>query len=450
MNCFYIIKLPGGGEVKFSANLTRAAQTPLLDRLLRDYVALKNEALSADDLSEEAVTTAEESRDKELKAIKDQISEHINSGLSGPKVSAAISAINPELETSITEQFINRINSKIDEELTITNINDALFKILRSDATIIKRNTRGTESKISISDLLFELNKTLSQKYFQKVEVDSLIGVKSVNEQITSFNSEISKLQGANQSSDALTALKDLIGYAFPNKNGVRSTKSFYNATFNKGSLNTTIVVEDEATKTPIFFYNNSNELSLFLGIFTYLSSKLNASDVSSIVKEYNEGYTNKINLTNFDVKKFFLGYINEEGEYMDPEFFKMLSHKTGTKSAIDKIINLVADDLLVNYEPEETDEETFVTKLQKRKNQHIKVLQTLFKHISPDKYGSGTKSRMAQVLEEFNKEDQENREFLKKQRKESIQNFIHKNVINYHFDKAEEITKDDINSLQD
>lgn len=448
MKCFYIIKLPNGGEVKIPADLTKLTPTDHLQKLLENYL----DSLDAIRLQRDA--DADPETLSELEKVKNThrsaLIKYTNTGLN-PQVVVKL-GLDRDSEESLADQFVRKVNSKIDEQLTIDNLNDALYKLLKKDVRIEKKNTQGRISTISVSELLSELNKPLSTKYFSGMNVDTVLGIKSVNQYVDELKSKLDVLKHTGQPSEAIEALKEFIFYAFPNKPGVRTSESFFHASFSGTELNTSAVLEEgNERKNPIFIYNNSSELAVFLSVFSYLASKLDRESVLAIVEEFNTHYTSKIPTENFDMKKFFLGYFTDEGDFVEPGFNKMLKTKTGTKSAIDKLIDLVSDSLLNNYEIVLTEDMTmddYAKRVLNRKKSHIKIMTLLFNQISPEKYGAGVISSLQKSLERFNKEDQENRAVRRKQKMDFLEPLITR--VDYHYRQPEKIQFDTVEELQE
>lgn len=419
MKCFYYIKLPNGGEVKISANFTKLSleDEELID-LVEDYYTKKLEG-------------DEEGTRKQIT----EINKYINTGLHH---SSIISILNKETNA---EDFIRSVNNTIDKKLNISEVGDAIFSLLKKENTIIKIK-KGLSTKISLNEFLEELTKPINKKYFSSIDVNTIINMESVNDKLTDIKRISREAKEKLLNYRNLDSLYNIISSAFPIglEGELRNSKIFFNASF-EDPLHSAVVIKNDPY-LPTIFYNESNDLSLFLGVFTYYTSKLDPLKVFPLLEAYNQGYKdkNKINL-NLTMDEIFVGYIEDE-KFVDPEFFKILQHKTNTKIIIDSLIELVADKLVENST---AGKEGLIEK----KVELIKDMQRLFLFISPTKYGHDVYDFTNKAIAESDREYRENEEDYIVQKKAEISEFINKDAIDFHYSNKEEKIFDNIEDLQ-
>lgn len=460
MNCFYSIQLPDGGEVTFSANFTKIAANQNLKELVGEYLYYKNLSPPSDLETQEQIDDAVKYNQEKISELETKIRSYTNTGLHHSSIRAILNSIDNN-DPDWTDTFVNKVNAKIDETLNIDNVNDAIFKLLKKDSTITKTKN-GVTSQIDLAQFLNELRKPINKKYFYKLNINNVIGMTSVAEQLEDFDSKIGMLESIGQDSSALVALKNILSITFPNRDGIRGNKIFFNSTFDD-AINSSVVIKDPATSNPMFFYNDSNHLSIFLGLFGYNAAKVNPEALVEILNNYNSKHSNKLDLDNFDAEKFFLGYIDENDKYVDPEFTKILRFKTETRQTINAIIELTANELMNNFrsslnvnEEGITDEERgrraaqILSNMEGKRAEIIKNLQLLFKFISPDKYAVGLWTQTELDLKNFEEDKEENLRKTDKRKKSEVSKFITKDAINFHYSSSQLIDIDNAIGLQD
>jgi hypothetical protein len=110
MKCFYIIKLPNGGEVKIPADLTKLTPTDHLQKLLENYLdSLDAIRLQRDaDADPETLSQLEKAKNTHRAALI----KYTNTGLN-PNVVVKL-GLDRDSEESLADQFVRKVNSKID------------------------------------------------------------------------------------------------------------------------------------------------------------------------------------------------------------------------------------------------------------------------------------------------------------------------------------------------
>ena len=427
MDCYFSIKLPNGGEALIPAGLAKIENDEYFESLFDEYKKL-----------EESGT--EEDLDK-ITELKGKIRDLNKSGLHH-------STVNKNLEKAQSaDQFVELINEDVENKLNNTNIDQALFAFLK-DSDFYKRgkytpvttiDKNGNKKDITLDAFYKLVSNPVKKNYFNKIRLENLLGIATVEEALIEIRKNLGQQSSLQMSTDALQHLHNLIDKVFPGVNAKRN-KIFYNATF-QDKENASVVSIDESTGLPIIFYNDSSELSLFLGVFSYAATKINKEDLVKVLEEFNSkgsGEEDRIpNPESIDVQEFFLGKMTDAG-YIEPEFKKMLSVKYGIDSVF-KIISLTADTFEFEGRTAEGNKARF-----------IKGIQTLFGHIRPNTIGIGLFGNKQMYLTIAERERQENIQRKDLQIKEYFKDLISTENINYHYSPKVEIDTSDVDTLQE
>lgn len=419
MKCFYYIKLPKGGELKIPANFTKLS---LNDKTLVSY-------------TESFLQYKLEEKEESMADMKKLIRAYANIGLHHSTVDSLLD------KSSTVEDFVNQINARIDQDLKVATLNDAIFMLLKNRDVKIEKIKKGVSSKIDLAQFLEEISKKITPKYFKDLNINTIINMSSVNSKMDEVYSNIDKYERLGIGNEHMQSLYNVLSLAFPNEKGNRATKVFFNAAF-EGGTNSAVVVKNES-KLPTIFYNDSNELSLFLGVFSYYASMLDVESLYPILAEYNKGLTgeqNIIDLETLDVDKFFIGSIDDEKGFTDPGFLQLLKYKHKSKLTIDAIINLVSIKLMENSgaKPEN---------FERTRRGIIKDMQDLFGAISPNKYGHGIFDSTNAAVAQFKRDNLTNIETYHRDKRMAVKDFIASTSIDYYFSPP---TKKIFNSPED
>lgn len=418
LKCYYVIKLPKGGEVFIPANYSRIQEDPTLKELYDKFKDLTATGTQADKES--------------IKEVRAQIREHTKPGLDPLRINSLL-----EKSTSLTN-FVENVNADVDEEVNTDSLLEAINSFIfnkdffysdrYAPVEVVKGKTR---KYITLGEFYKELTKPVETKYFNQIDLKDVINVNTISSEISNLDRQIYFSIREGLSYGSLQTLRDLMDYTFPRS--IRKTPTFFNASF-ENRINTSIVLDNEETGLPIILYNDSNDLSLFSGVFAYAASKLEDSKLLPILEKFNNNFAEpKISLEDFNTKKFFLGEINEE-KYTDPDFGILLSYTSG-KQAIDSIIWLVVDSLGVK----EAD-----------KRGLREGLKSLFAQINPRKFGVKTFGANQIEINEFEQTNAENVKKKLEQDKQQMKMLINEKAINFHYNPRVLTPTEDVDAFRE
>lgn len=424
MDCYYTIKLPNGGEIQVPANLSTIEGSVSLNQLFDEYKILD--------------TSGTEEESDKIVELRDKIREKITTGLHH-------STINSVLNRAKTfKEFVELINGEVADKLHAGSIEDALFAFLKDKefykkgkyTPVIFKDDNGKEVKLTLDQFYQRVTKPISKKYFRNIKVETLLGAKTGAQMLDSIQGDIGKNLALQQSTGLLKSLNDVIYRVF--SPAELKSKIFYNTSF-RDDVNTSVVLEDESTGNPIVFYNDSNELSMFLGVFGYAAAKLSPEDVLEVIELYNEKSSDvaKINTEKLDVKKFFLGELTDTG-FIEPEFNKLYSVKYG-KNALNKLVTKVVDTL-----------EFKGNSAAAERGKLAQGMREIFGKIAPDKYGEsmfGAEFTEKIAIEaEYNEHIEAKISQLKKFYKDKFSN----TYVNFYYSAPQDVDTSTVESLQE
>ena len=417
MACYYYIKLPNGGEVKVPATLIKLSES---DKYLK-------ELLSSFD------NTAEDSE------LLDYL-KSLNTGLDTPKLKNILNNTSPS-------ELITTINSAIENNYDPNDISKSIWKLMTGGVINLDyKSPNSTKySKISIDTFLTHLNTEIGENYFHSISDNGIVNITPPSTQLTEIYKSVVDLRDVGMRSDIEDSLVNVLK-TFYGTNTLKNKNLFFNTSFN-GDINDAIVIETTNTKDPIIFYNKGNNLSLFMGIFKQLASKIDIVSLTKVINAYNKNHIgkNEISLKDLDVKKFFLGeFVNkvvkieneDNGEpilsenksiFIDGDFKKLFKF-----SNTEEVINLLVEEII---------------KPQGSHNYLRNSFQTLLKHFDKEKYGKNIYLEEDQLKEFYNKETKQNIETVALIKGSELLPFINKNTRDYFYSEtknSEELNDND------
>ena len=414
MKCYYIIKLPGGGEVKLLATVsTILAEGPTK----QIYDSLK----------------------KEVENYYINKPEYINSktplhkAVSEIGVNLTFSEIKSVIEKSNASNFIDNLNKEIERADKNINFETALKKqVWKSDSKIPFINTKGKETTISLVEFLNKIQVPIHKKYFSGVSSEKLLNVKTLDKIKNDLDINADELNNLGLAQPAINSIRNILNKAFYSDN--RQSDIFFEIDFNSDT-NDAVVVKPENTTSPIIFYNGLNDLSLFVGVLKYMGSTLNREDVLPILEKYNNNVSEKkkISLEDFDVSNFFIGSFKSESEsstkFIDPDFNIVLANSEET---LGSIINLITDKF---------------TESKSSKDELIRDFRELFRHLNSENFGKYINKEVA-IINQFSEQERKNKDISAQIKGEELQEYITKENIDYYYSRP--IKKEQFDSVSD
>ena len=412
MKCYYYVKLPNGGEVKilasFEAIINSGDTAEIFTNLQRE----------AEDFyeDEDNVLTYDSPLLKYLLGLK--------TGLS-------VAELKKIIKNSTANTLIDNLNKKFSSIAKDANLPYSLKKyIWFNNSRFDYTGPKGSSGTISLIDFLNALKAPIGKKYFHAIKSADLLEIKSLTDITNDISQGIEELAKIGVTQESTNSLIRILNAAFYNLQ--RKDKIFYNIEFNK-DVNDAMVVYPDDSQTPIIFYNDLNDLSLFMGAFKYLGSQLSEAQLIPILKEYNatlttkiesqEGSQNTIDLTNFNVKKFFLGEFIQgpkDVSFVDPDFNKLFRFKSNAETAINQIIDLIVPKITTNS---------------KKLASLSMDFKKLFKTIDPKKYGKGLNDE-EQLSYVTNLESKRNKELVAEIRGRKLLPLIEKESRDYYYSR--------------
>jgi len=277
--------------------------------------------------------------------------------------------------------------------------------------------------------LLKKLSSPISKKYFNVIQTNNILGVRKLPDITTDLETNIDALDSIGANSSIIGSLKNILNKAFYTKN--RADKMFYNIGFS-ADVNDAVVVFPEESQNPIIFYNGLNDMSLFTGAFKYLGSKISLEQLLPILQEYNESLKSKdgtlsenaLDLTNIDVVSFFTGSFKEDKnkiEFVDPEVNKLFRFKINAQKAIDKITDLIVNNLSESDKTRITLKDDF---------------NRLFRFIDPEKYGKGINAEEQLLLQAYNIEQTRNKQLTNEIKGRALLPMIASEKRDFHYSR--------------
>lgn len=403
MACYYIIKLPNGGEVRIPATISTITEknTPKIYKELKVLVD----------------KYYKEETDKGIDAIKDFLKD------SGFKVKN----IKKILDASDTNSFIDNLNDKILGMGSNDNLADSLRKSLWDSSKKLEYTpAEGKTTNINLSTLLNKLNFKVSKKYFEGIKTDNILNTKNITDINTDLDISIAELEAIGANSSIINSLQNILNSAFQFNGKVNNI--FYNINFDT-EVNDAVVVFPEESSNPIIFYNGVSDMSLFIGAFKYMASNLDQEKVKAILEKHNkkviEVHSVKLD-KKFDVKKFFTGHF-ENGEFVDPEVNKLFRFR----ETMFEIVELIVDS---------------VDKNPKGKEILLKDFKNLIKFVDPVEYGKEISAKQKVLIETYNGEQRLNKQLTNEIKGRAILPMIESESRNFYYFRP--IKKTDISNV--
>lgn len=404
MACYYYIKLPNGGEVKILATISTITSKD--GKLYEDF----NKQIQS------------HYRDPENSTFIDFLKEQ--------NLNLHVNTLKSIIENSNKDTFLNNLNDKITTQLGTQDLSSALKRSLWDKNKKIEYiNNQGRSKNISLGEFLNKIKFPISKKYFEGISPTNLIGIKRLSQIKQDLDISISELNSIGMDSSLVESLKNILNKTFYQKD--RTQDIFYNINFDS-EVNDSLVVLPEESNSPIIFYNGMNDMSLFMGTFKYLGTKLSIEELVNIINDYNKELINKegkeskniIDTNNLTVNDFFIGSFKETNkgiEFNDPEINKVFRFKKNAETTINSIISLISSKI--------SDSETNIKKLEKD-------FKRLFKFIDPDKYGKGVDSIEQSIINNYDIEQKENKQLTNEIKAKDILSYISIKNRDYHYSR--------------
>ena len=356
MSCSYIIKTPNGKEVVTfptsfgyitEENKTVFNKIKLLSNFTPDQLE-KYQSIPLDKVSEEfpdidnTVNQVVQSISKLTPLSDEDIKNTIKSNLSG--------------------KFLDDVNSKIEKLGNIHDIESAIREWSR-------------KSGKSVSDIFTKLDKPITPDYFVGVDTIGVIGKTSIKDEINRLDDKIADDQQSGLDTSLSVAVSDFVK-VLP-KIMDFDTKRLL-------PINNTINQNNTLNKDNFTFYQEKNDLSLFLGLFKNIATNIDPKVVLDELTAFNKKKGDfKFNLDNFDINKFFNGSFDEKGNFKEGEFHELFNHSDAGKNVVNSIINAVSNHIIdTTYNDKSTG-----FKINKQ-GEIFQNIQFLFQNLNKDTYG--------------------------------------------------------------
>ena len=350
MACNYFIKLPNGGEIKIPANFEKInpndADANSGINILKDFSTEQIAKYRADPKSSKDISDA---IDTIVKILYDKTPSDFN---------ATNLRYYVERNLEAPDKIISELNDSIEKLGTPENIEKAL-------RTYIRRNPKLIEKHIA------DLSKEVTPRYFQGVNTIEVIGKSSLKTELNRIKASINE--------NTENAFSNGINYNL--KTFLEGVKGFVGVDANKLlPINTRIAENNTLNIDDFTFYQQNNNLSLFLGIFKKIAAKLSPEELKPILAKanLNTKVKFKFDLDNFDSNTFFNGKFEKDkfgnDKFIDGDFHELFNYSS-MKSIIDEIISAVGNSI--------------GDKLRNPKKKFlVNEMKYLFFHLDPSVYG--------------------------------------------------------------
>ena len=397
--CIYKIQLPNGGEIIIPASFGNIAVDDfqvnnLINNLNKFSESEKNDYLD------------DKEKDSPVKVAVEDLVNLLNYRKTPDLVKKST------IERVVTEnllapeKIVDNINKEIEKSGNITNLESAIRVFARQNPEVIQ-------------NYINKMNKPVSPTYFKGLNTLNIIGKTNIKSELNNINSEIgNEIENGFDNSisvnlrDFLKGIKSIIG---------EDSESLL-------PINTKINQNNTLNLDNFTFYQQGNKLSLFVGIFKRIASKLNPDELKKVLEDANKlNISFKFNLENFDPNKFFNGNFDNKN-FVEGEFHKLFEYSS-FKPVLNKIIDLVSNHIALS---------TGKTK----ENYLVDQMKYLFYHVDPKTYGKGFFSEQ-QFQEKFF--DSEHRLEIELKNKISAEKVakLKGEDINQHFAQSELISSD-------
>jgi len=318
MKCYYYIKLPNGGELRFPATFSTLSSKD--NKELRDLI----------NKFKQAKTDA-------FNALQSYVKN--NTGLSG-QATVLINEIQVDhnlISDEDFEKFITNINDKVTAKGEYAELQKAISQVIFSKKGKIDYFNKN-ENWVSIKpeEAIQKLKNPVHIDYFGQVDFENIVGTLSYNDLHEENVIKTLELDSFGLNSNFPRNLDKLLGFAFPNKNYNRVQKTFFKTTFSSDSVmgkDDSIIIYDEHLRLPLIFVQENSQLSLNFAMLKVIAVSLfeNKPDyLKEIIQMYNKKAheTNQIDV-NIEIKEFFTGKVID-GIRSDPEFYKLYKFAYG------------------------------------------------------------------------------------------------------------------------
>lgn len=384
MACYYYIKLPGGGEVRIPANLV-----PISDKNKELYDSLITEI--------EQYYGNEEELNDDSSLI--QVLKNFDTGLHTNTLKALI-------KQSGKDNLINNINNRLKELPEFVDLTTALRKnILFKENKIDYKGPQSSKySRLPINEFLEKLNEPIHKDYLSGVKTEGLLTIYSPSEIMTSLDAKMEEMDDLQINHEALSVLKRLMNSYYREED--RKKKTIYNIKFGN-DISDAMVVKDSSLEDNILFYNEDNDLSLFMGLLKSIGLKIDEDKLLEVLTTHNNSVSDKsatkIDLKDFNKEKFFIGeFVKEKDKlvFVEPAFNKLFSYKKLGIKTVEEIVNLMVP---------------FIKREKESSSAIKKRLMSLLSFLKPERYADGF------TLEQI-RQTQETANSVKKDKDKTIQ----------------------------
>lgn len=416
MACYYRIQLPDGGFITIPSSVNIIEKNEKIVSDINDYYSSEQdefhekykELLRKKFKKDIDYSAVNETFEKENKTALDKYNDLKNS----IKDDFSITSLNLEqigkiIRNSNPELLISDINKKILDEVTQDNFEISMkkwiynWKNLKDFNPSENFNSKNGFPK-TLKQLLTIVSKKINPEYFQELSYIDIVGKSSINEERHNYTQKIDILANEYQVStiipESVKGVLDLLSDV-----DLSDQKILFgiNAT---GTENDTLVIPPSDKNNGFIFYNNNNDLSLFLSVFKYLSSsidwnnKKNTKALKEIITEWNEKNKNsknkELNLKHIDLRsfspvKFFTGEFKKENDvtsFKEASFHEMID--SFSIDSIEKIVDLIIDNI------------------DTKKTGKLKInIKKTFKFLNSKKYGKSVFSTVTQAMNDHDEQ---------------------------------------------
>lgn len=346
MSCYYQIQLPGGGFIKIPSpiniinvneDLLNSIESFYQSSNFSEFIKSFKEAEKQKNANEKSIAFS----NLQVKYSNEflQYSNLINLLEEQNLYGITKNILEKNVITSTKDTLIENINKVINKSVDTNNIVSAIKNWISTDM-VIESSVEGGQNIKNINDLIEILSSSkVSPDYFEELPFMDIIGKSSINAEKKRLNNDIIELENTYQTEASLQ--RNIVNVL----ESINLDNSILYGMTRIGSEDDTLIIP-KSKNNGFIYYNNENDLSLFIGLFKYLATTINwdqnkTNKLKAIIKSWNSKNQDKISLTGFSPINFFSGNF-ENHSFKSGEFYKIF--KNNSINHLLDIVELISD----------------------------------------------------------------------------------------------------------
>lgn len=313
--CKYILQLPGGGTVKLPSKFSTLEKDESIDKLFLNYSS-----------------ASDETKPEALKELREALQDKLPDSIHGKTVNTIIQ------KSANIDEVRDKLNTLIESSGNYENIGDAIYNYIKAGAP--KKGGRNT----LLDDLLADLRKERTPKYFKNFGLSGVIGTSNVKSEKNRIYAKDIENKEFGFSTDVTSNLNTFLNSLIQKDSSGSESNVLYG--------NTNSFIGKALSTDEVVLYELNDDLSLFLGLFKREAVKVEEEVLMPIVQKINEllkfkkySKLDELNLGEADVDNFFNGKITDK--VILPSKFELLleaAKEVDIAKDIDEILKLISN----------------------------------------------------------------------------------------------------------